>query len=336
VGAAGRAEHYDDSAGNTLSGKLVSRYSIFPGLALRAGVNSGFRAPSLAQTGFSTTQNTAAVIGDERVRTTSKFLPVDSAAARALGARDLEPEKSLSVTGGITFEHAGVFRITADTYQTHVYDRIVKTDFIGTANNGGPAVAALLRENGVADVDSAQFFTNALDTRTRGVDIVAEYTLSGEIGRLRPNLAYSYARTKITSIVDNPPELDNLSVVLFGRQGQLDLVRGAPRDKLIVGVDWSLWRFEGLVRVTRYGSYLEASTTEGFDVEFGAKGITDVEVGYQISDHVTAAIGANNLFDVYPDRVGAVDFQSGSGQYGSFGPFGFIGGFYYARVNADF
>jgi iron complex outermembrane recepter protein len=336
LGTAGRAEHYDDSAGDTLSGKLVTRYELLPGFALRAGVNSGFRAPSLAQTGFSTTQNTATIIGDQRLSTTSKFLPVDSIAARALGAKPLEPEKSLSVTGGITFEHAGVLRLTADTYQTKVNDRIVKTDFIGTANNGGAAVAALLGENGVSDVDSAQFFANAIDTRTRGIDLVAEYTLSGELGRLRPNVAFSYARTKITAVADNPSELDNLNVVLFGRQGQIDLVRGAPKDKLIVGLDWSLWRFEGLVRVTRYGAYTEASTTSGFDAKFDAKGITDVELGYQLSDNVTLAAGANNLFDVYPDRVGPITFDSGQGQYGSFGPFGFIGGFYYGRVNADF
>jgi iron complex outermembrane receptor protein len=336
LGAAGRVEHYDDSAGNTISGKLVTRYELLPGLGVRGGINSGFRAPSLAQTGFSTTQNTVSIIGDERVRTTSKFLQVDSAAARALGAEPLEPEKSLSFTGGVTFEHAGVFRITADTYQTKVNDRIVKTDFIGTVNNGGPAVAALLEQNGVSDVDSAQFFTNALDSRTRGIDVVAEYTVSGDLGRLRPNVAFSYARTKITAITPNPTELDSLNVVRFGRQGQLDLVRGAPRDKLIVGFDWSLWRFEGLVRVTRYGSYTEASTTEGFDTKFGAKGITDVELGYQLNDNVTLAAGANNLFDVYPDADGAIDFLSGSGQYGNFGPFGFIGGFYYGRVNADF
>jgi iron complex outermembrane recepter protein len=336
VGTAARAEHYDDSAGDTLSGKLATRYELLPGFALRAGVNSGFRAPSLAQTGFSTTQNTATIIGDERVRTTSKFLPVDSLAARALGARPLEPERSLSFTGGVTFEHAGVFRLTADTYQTKVNDRIVKTDFIGTANNGGTDVAALLAENGVTDVDSAQFFANAIDTRTRGIDLVAEYTLSGELGRLRPNVAFSYARTKVTAVAKNPPELDNLNVVLFGRQGQIDLVRGAPKDKLIVGLDWSLWRFEGLVRVTRYGNYTEASTTNGFDAKFDAKGITDVELGYQLNDNVTVAAGANNLFDVYPDRVGPISFDSGAGQYGSFGPFGFIGGFYYGRVNADF
>jgi iron complex outermembrane receptor protein len=87
VGLAGRFEHYDDSAGNTLSGKVSTRYDLGSGFALRGGVNSGFRAPSLAQTGFSTTQNTSTIIGSTPTVTVSKFLPVDSAAALALGAR---------------------------------------------------------------------------------------------------------------------------------------------------------------------------------------------------------------------------------------------------------
>ncbi|HEY6878458.1 MAG TPA: TonB-dependent receptor, partial [Polyangiales bacterium] len=110
LGIAGRAEHYDDSAGNVASGKFVTRWDIWRGLAVRGGVNTGFRAPSLAQSVFSTTQNTVTIIGANRVSTTSKFLPVDSPAARALGATDLKPEKSISATAGITFEPARVFR----------------------------------------------------------------------------------------------------------------------------------------------------------------------------------------------------------------------------------
>ena len=134
VGVAGRFEHYSDSAGNTASGKFSTRLELARGLALRGGVNTGFRAPSLAQTAFSTTQNTATVVGNERVLTTSKFLPVDSAAARALGAQPLKPEKSLSFTAGLTFER-GPVRLTVDGYQIRIDDRIVKTDFLGTAAN---------------------------------------------------------------------------------------------------------------------------------------------------------------------------------------------------------
>lgn len=336
VGMAGRAEHYDDSAGNVASGKLATRYEFVPGFALRAGANTGFRAPSLAQTGFSTTQNTATVIGAERVRTTSKFLPVDSDAAKALGASPLKPEKSLSVTAGFTAEPTRDLHFTFDVYETQVRDRIVRTDFLGTSNNGGATIGRLLKDSGISGVDSAQYFTNAIDTTTRGLDIVADYTLrGGRFGSLRPTAAYNFAATKIDHVAGNPTQLQSLNVTRFGRQGKLDLTRGAPRSKVVLGAHWDVWRLKNDLRVTRFDKYMEASTTEGFDQKFGAKWITDVDLGYGITDQATLSIGAYNLFNLYPDKHGVVSAIDGSGQYGMFSPFGLSGGFYYARLTIN-
>ncbi|WP_242126631.1 TonB-dependent receptor [Sphingobium sp. Sx8-8] len=335
VGVAGRFEHYDDSAGNTVSGKFSTRYEILPGLALRGGINTGFRAPSLAQTGFSTTQNTVTVIGNNRVNTTSKFLPVNSVAALALGATPLKPEKSLNYTAGLAFERGGV-RLTVDAYQINVDDRIVKTEFLGTSSNGGSAIRAILLANGITGVDSAQFFTNAIDTRTRGVDAVAEYMLrTAAAGSFRLNAAFSYNKTRITKVIDNPAQLASLNVTLFGRQAQRDLVAATPRTKLVLTSDWSLERLHILARATRYGSYVESSNVATGDRRFGAKWIADLDIGYDVSERVTLSVGANNLFDTYPDRNGTIA-ADGSGAYGSFAPFGLSGGFYYGRVSARF
>jgi iron complex outermembrane receptor protein len=335
VGVAGRYEHYEDSAGDTVSGKFSTRYEILPGLALRGGVNTGFRAPSLAQTAFSTTQNTVTVIGSTRTSTTSKFLPVDSAAALALGAQPLKPEKSLNYTAGLTFER-GPLRLTVDAYQIRVDDRIVKTEFLGTSSNGGGAIRTILLANGVQGVDSAQFFTNAIDTRTRGVDVVGEYTLrTAGLGAIRFNAAYSYNKTRILHVIDNPPPLANLNVTLFGRQARQDLVIATPRSKVVLSGDWTAGPVHALARVTRYGGYTESSNVASGDRSFGAKWVTDLELGYELSKSVTLAAGANNLFDVYPERNGLVA-SDGSGQYGNFAPFGLSGGFYYARVGVTF
>ncbi|MES2290111.1 MAG: TonB-dependent receptor [Pseudomonadota bacterium] len=335
VGVAGRFEHYDDSAANAFAAKFSTRYELLPGLAIRGGVNTGFRAPSLAQTGFSTTQNTTTVIGNTRTSTTSKFLPVNSAAAIALGAQPLTPEKSLNLTAGVTFER-GPLRLTIDGYQIDVDDRIVKTEFLGTASNGGTAIKAILVANGIANVDSAQFFTNAIDTRTRGVDAVAEYTLkTGSLGTFRLNAAYSYSETEIRSVIANPAQLASLNVTLFGRQAQQDLVVATPRSKVVLSGNWSLDRIRALVRTTRFGSYVESSNVVASDRTFGAKWVTDLELGYDLSDHVTVSAGANNLFDVYPDQNGLIA-SDGSGQYGNFAPFGLSGGFYYGRVAVRF
>jgi iron complex outermembrane receptor protein len=335
VGVAGRFEHYDDSAGNTVSGKFSTRYEFAPGLAIRGGINTGFRAPSLAQTGFSTTQNTVTVIGSNRVNTTSKFLPVDSLAAQALGAKPLKPEKSLNYTLGLTYEHGGA-RLTIDAYQIRVDDRVVKTEFLGTASNGGAAIRNILLASGVTGVDSAQFFTNAIDTRTRGIDVVGEYTLRTEgLGTLCLNAAYSYNKTKILHLIDNPQQLSSLNVVLFGRQAQLDLVAATPHSKIVLTNDWSLGTLHALARLTRYGSYLEASNVASGDRKFGAKWVTDLELGYDLSQNVTLAAGANNLFDIYPEKNGIIAYD-GSGAYGNFAPFGLSGGFYYARLAVRF
>lgn len=334
VGAAGRFEHYDDSAGNTGSWKVSTRYEITRHLAVRGGVNTGFQAPALSQSGFSTTQNTGTVIGNVLTSTTSKFLPVDSTAAIALGAKPLKPEKSLNYTAGITYEH-GPLHLTVDVYQIRIDRRIVKTEFIGTGA-AAPEIKTLLAANGVTGVDSAQFFINGVDTRTRGIDAVADYSLrTGAIGTFHLSAAYSYNKTRILRIADNPSQLAALPVpiVLFGRQAQADLTVGLPHDKIVLTNDWSLRKAHALVRLTRFGDYTESSQTSASgDRTFGAKWLTDLEVGYDITDRITLSAGANNLFDVYPDKNGVVSYD-GSNIYGTFAPFGLSGGFYYGRVS---
>lgn len=333
IGAAGRFEHYDDSAGNTGSWKVSTRYQITRHLAVRGGVNTGFRAPSLSQSGFSTTQNTGTVIGTTVQSTTSKFLPVNSPAAVALGAKPLKPEKSLNYTAGITYE-SGPLHLTIDLYQIRIDDRIVKTEFIGTGA-AAPEIKALLAANGVTGVDSAQFFINGVDTRTRGIDAVADYTWrTDRLGTVRLSAAYSYNKTKLLSIAPNPPQLASLPVpiTLFGRQAQRDLTVGLPHDKVILTGDWSLGKAHALLRLTRFGKYTESSQTSAAgDRTFGAKWVTDLELGYDLTKYLTISAGANNLFGVYPDKNGVVSYD-GSNGYGAFAPFGLSGGFYYGRV----
>lgn len=337
LGAAARFEHYDDSAGDTGSWKVSTRYELTRHLAVRGGINTGFRAPSLSQSGFSTTQNTGTVIGNVVQSTTSKFLPVNSAAAIALGAKPLKPEKSLNYTAGITYE-AGPLHLTVDAYQIRIDHRIVKTEFIGTGA-AAPEIKALLAANGVTGVDSAQFFINGVDTRTRGIDAVADYTLhTGTVGTFHLSAAYSYSKTKILRIADNPSQLAALPVpiILFGRQAQRDLTVGLPHDKIVLTNDWSLGKAHALLRLTRFGKYTESSQASASgDRTFGAKWVTDLELGYDLTDHLNLSVGANNLFDVYPDKNGVISYD-GSNVYGAFAPFGLSGGFYYGRVNFKF
>ena len=341
VGVAGRAEHYSDSSGNTVSGKISTRYEIIPGLAIRGGVNTGFRAPSLGQQGFSTSQNTGITVNGDFVPQLVKFLAPNDPIAALFGAKPLTPEKSLNFTAGATFESGG-FRLTVDGYQIRIKDRIVKTEILNSAEAkailASPAVVSILAQRGVPSISSAQFFINGVDTRTRGVDVVAEYAIrTDSVGDFKLNAAYSYNKTKLLRVADNPANLANN--ILFGRQARADLVSATPRDKLVISGEWSIGPVRSLVRTTRFGRYTETGTSQtstADDRTFSPKWVTDLDISVDVTSSVNVAVGANNLFDVYPDPIGVIQANTGLGYYGNFAPFGLSGGFYYARVGVKF
>jgi len=345
VGLAGRAEHYDDSSGDTLSGKVTTRYEILPGLALRGAVNNGFRAPSLAEQNFSTTQNTSIVLNNVVTAAQVKFLPVNSPIAKLLGATPLTPERSVNYSVGLTYEPIHRLRFTVDAYQIDITGRIVKSTPIV-----GPAVQAALAALNFPQLSSAQFFTNAVDTRTQGVDMVAEYQQSlGDFGQVDWTAVYAGAATAITRI--------NASAQNFNATSQRQLVEQTPKDRIALGADWSLNKWRIRLNETRYGRY-EEPINPTTDARFGAKWITDLDVSYKLRPNLTLSVGANNLFNLYPDRQPAsilalenVDTTlksapgytvaaygvptSGGSLYGVDAPFGF-GGFYYTRLTVKF
>ena len=356
VGLAGRFEHYDDSSGDTASGKFTTRYEILPGLAIRGAVNNGFRAPSLAEQDFSTTQNTTAVINGVVSSAQVKFLPVNNPLAMALGATPLKPEISVNYSAGVTWEPIHQFRATLDIYRIDIDHRIVKSQTL----TGAP-VQAILGPLGFSGLSSAQYFTNAVDTRTYGIDAVAEYQESlGAFGSVSWSAIYAENQTAITSIKANPAVLSAFgsSFQLFGPLAQHQLTRSTPRDRIALGADWSLSRWHVHLEDTRYGSYLEPLTNT-VSAYYSPKWITDLEVSYELRSYLIVALGANNLLNTYPDRqpqsitnlaltdtvlTGAPGYSaalygvptSSSVYYGSNSPFGLNGGFYYGRLTVKF
>ena len=344
-----RFEHYDDSSGNTASGKLSTRYELAPGLALRGTVNTGFRAPSLAQQTFSVTQNTSVRLADGTTQTLlARYLPPGSVAAQALGAEDLQPEKSTNFSVGLSYEPSRNARVTLDVYRIDIKDRIVKSEIIRDTGSS-TKVRDTLASLGINDLYSAQYNINGVDTRTDGVDLVGElHSDYGRFGRVRWSALYSYNKTEIRQINDNSTVTSLLgsNYVIFGHQAQTDLTEGTPRDKLVLGGNWSIGDFVTDLRLTRYGKYTEAGTTAATDLKFGAKWVTDLDVTYLLTQNLSVALGANNLFGVRPDKQAATAIQTGLGSanpteinnpdnYGSFGPFGLNGAFYYARLTYD-
>jgi iron complex outermembrane receptor protein len=335
VGVAGRAEHFSDSAGDTFSYKINTRYDIAPGVGLRGTISTGFRAPSLAQSLYGQRRYTQQVVAGQLLQFPTKNFRVDSPVALALGATPLTPEKTVNYSLGLALQPIDGLNVTVDGYQIDIDDRIAQT----TALNGR-GIDALLVAAGLQPGIYAQYFTNAIDTRTRGVDIVTDYKLNlGSAGNLRLGAAANWNKTRITRVRPNPSQLASLGtgLILFDRVQQGALTVGYPKSKIILSVDWTLGGLSATVRATRYGSVIQRGTAvSGVDDRtYGAKILTDLEVSYAVTPKTRIAIGADNLFDVYPDPVGIVSVN-GAGRYGSFSPFGMTGGLYYARISHDF
>ena len=335
LGAAARFEKYDDSSGNTRSGKLTARYDFTPTFAVRGTVSNGFRAPSLSQSTYAQTANQYTVVNGVSQFVEAKTARVDSALAKALGAEDLSPEKSRNISLGLTWQPLPQASVTLDAYQIEIRDRIALTGFLY-----GNGVDQVLIDNGYKSGYRIKYFTNAADTTTRGIDLVADYRVDyGPLGRVKYGIGANYNKTEIDDIKQTPAALkaagNNLE--LFDRVAQGYLTVANPRTKLILSANWQIERFTVNAAVTRYDKVTARDANPDYDVTFGAKWLTDLEVAYAVTDNLDIAVGANNLFDVRADNnafpAGDVN---GFPKFGSISPFDPYGGFWYTRVAYNF
>ena len=331
-GAALRYEHYDRGIGATRSGKLTTRYELTPELAVRATVSNGFRAPSLANSLFSARSTTYGVVDGVYQSINYGVLPVDSAAAQALGAEPLKPERSTNYSLGLTWQPSERLAFTADAYLINVRDRITLT---GTLL--GPEVTQALLANGIDSTSGGQYFTNGASTRTKGLDLVSSYDQDlGSAGSVKWTAAFNWNDTEILAYKDSVNILGT-SYELMNRQARNLLTEVQPHTKLILGGTWRLDRYRVNLGLTRYGSWREvnAANDRSLDREYKARWITDLDVGYQLTKDLELAVGARNLFDVYPERQAPSSKTMVKG-YGVYSPYGFTGGYYFGRLTYTF
>ncbi len=321
---AGRYENYSDF-GSTLDGKLAMRWEAVNHFAIRAAASTGFRAPSLAQSYFSSTA-TNFING---VPFEVKTFPVNSPQAKALGAEPLEAEKSINLSAGITVDPFSNFSLTTDYYRIKIDDRIVFSE-----NFTGGKIADLLRPFGAS---GGRFFTNAIDTRTEGVDVIVRYAFHvGASGTMRLTAGYNNTDTKVIRVKQTPPQLAGFEETLFGRVERGRISEGQPNSNINLTANYS-WRELGLMaRTIRYGRVVNRTSNPANDQTFDARWITDVDVSYRLLGRLTLAAGANNVFDVYPEQQIAANNFNGILVYSGLSPFGFNGRYMYARMSYDF
>lgn len=326
-----RFENYSDF-GSTLTGKLASRYVVNEQLSLRGAISSGFRAPSLAQTSY----KSVATVFENGVPNEVGLFPVNTAAAQALGAKPLEAEKSTNMTGGFIYER-DQFSFTLDAYQIDINDRIVLSE-----NLSGSAVEQILTEAGENNVQRVRYFTNAIDSRTKGVDIVATYNFDVKnLGQLRLSAAINFNDTDVTNVKANPAELSALgeSYQYFARREIARFEEGTPKDKWNLVAKWHYQQFTTTLKATRYGEVVDSSSNIDNDEVLAAKWIADLDVAYRINEQWRIAMGANNLFDQYPqDTVSNIGFSNFNQifPYSGFSAYNTDGRFVYAKASVTF
>ena len=319
-----RHEHYGDFGGTT-SMELSGRYAFNPVVALRATASTGFRAPSLQQEYYSST----AINFINNVPYTIRTFPVTAPAAKALGAQSLQPELSHNYTVGLVLTpHDGLYT-TIDAYQITIAHRIILS-----GNLTGNPVQSYLTSAGIPFVDGGRFFTNAIDTRTRGVDLVSSYSIPFQMSSLALTGGMNYNKTEILSIAPNPPQLGlaGLTLPIIDNVEEGRITDGSPRTKIFAAADWRIgaWTVHG--QLTRYGQWTDLSDMSPADDQtYGAIVVLDASLGYQWRAW-SFSVGADDLNNAYPDKVIAANNYHGILPYPQTSPIGFSGAYYYGTA----
>lgn len=330
--AAIRQEHYSDFGSNT-SGKVSARWDVTDSFAVRGSAETGFRAPSLQQQYFTST----AILFINGVPFETGTYPSTSPVGLALGGEELRPEKSRNFAVGTVF-HKNGFELTIDAYQIKVRDRIVLSETLTGSATAAPGSNArtlfdLLSPLGAS---AARFFVNGVKTNTKGIDVVAHYVIhDDQAGTFDLTAAANVNDFNVTRTPSTKQTVLPTPVSLFARQAVLRFERGTPKWKTTFQGDWSRDAWGATLRTTLYGNVLSPGTLAdgSADTETGVRGVVDLEGRYTIADRVTVALGADNLFDVYPRQIAPNVNTTGAAPWTSFSPFGFNGRFVYGRVS---
>jgi iron complex outermembrane receptor protein len=250
---------------------------------------------------------------------------VSSPAAQVLGAQELKAESSTHASAGVAITPIPNLDVTVDYYRINIDDRIVLS-----GNFTGPLITQLLAPFGA---NSARFFTNAIDTKTDGIDITANYRVAlAEAGELRFIAGYNNTKTKIVGSIATPPQLAGFENVLFDRIERRRLECGQPSDSLRGGADWRRDRWGANINLARYGEFCSFTANAADDQTFEPKWLTDIDGSYRVNTNFTLAAGVQNLFNVFPDRNITVNSFNGIQTFPSHSPFGMNGRTIYGRL----
>ncbi|KRA52212.1 TonB-dependent receptor [Pseudoxanthomonas sp. Root65] len=326
LAAAVRHEDFDDF-GSTTNGKLTARFDVSDTFALRGAYNTGFRAPTPGQANIS--QISTAFNGSvlEDIAT----LPPTNPIAILKGAQALTPEESKNLSLGMVWS-SGDWLVTLDGYRIEVEDRIaLSTSFALTAAERDALVASGNPE--AASLNSVTYFGNAFDTTTTGVDLVTSVETDHFGGTTTYSLAANWNKT----------EVDRYDPNFINDARVYKIEESLPKTKGYFSINHKREVFHANLRMGYYGSWYEDHLDSGaISIDDGglpiyedSQVIVDAEVGWTFPSGLYVNVGAQNLFDETPDDNPWGASVAGAA-YPVHSPYGFNGGFYYARVGWKF
>lgn len=333
LAVAGRAENYSDF-GSTVDGKFAGRFEFAPGLALRGAVQTGFRAPSLGQSNFSSVATNFVTINGVSTPFEIRTFAVGSPGAELLGAKPLKAEQSVNLSAGLTARASSNLSLSADYYDVKIEDRVVLSgNFIDVS------VRTLLANNGIPGVSGARYFTNAIDTRTKGVDVVLNYGMDfGSAGILRFTGGYNQNKTRVTRVSATPPQLAAVSTALFDRVQRALFEKGQPKNSVRLTLNHVFNNFTTNLHASRFGEFtiFQPATNGSGDTTYDPQWVADVALSYKLGGGVNLTVGANNVLDSYPDTLASPNQTRGIYIFSGQSPAGFNGRYGYVRAAVDF
>ncbi len=331
VNIAGRFENYSDF-GSTVNGKVALRFEPVSQLAFRGTAQTGYRAPNQAQKFFSKVSTT--FIDNQPVQT--GIFRINSDVGNALGIPDLEEERSVNFSGGVIIEPVERFQVSVDYFNIQIDDRITLSGDLGEPGSPGEeAIKDVLSANNTG-ASTASFFSNAIDTKTEGVDVTSKFSaLLADGIQLQLRGAFNWTDTEITGGPRNPTTLNqDFDSVILAPDDRRALTEGAlPNTTTKLTASLTAGPVDLTLRGARYGELLNADDDADDQYTLDPEYVFGGELGYSMfDDQVNLAVGARNLFDNYPD----LDPEQGTFDiilpYNRAHPMGFNGRFVYSRL----
>ena len=324
-----RAENYSDF-GSTFVYKLSSRLKLSDKLTARASVSTGFRAPTLHQ--IYTQKAQYSFVPGQGIQVGGLINNV-STQAKLLGINELDAESSTNFTVGLGSKFDNGIAFTLDYYNIAVKDRIVLGSEISATGDATNPLDILLNKNNLSDIS---FFSNAIDTRTSGIDLVlSKRNIDLGSGKLDLNLSGNYTiQNERDGAVKNPKIVEDAFQSVVNETQEALFFTSRPKTKWILGANYEIGKWGVSLNNTLFGktefkqqglaTYGELADADNNPItpptpvlinpgaaneyvihdirtEFTPKVVTDLGINFNATEKFTIALNINNLLNVLPE-----------------------------------